>query len=140
MIIQSQRSVCPRCGAVVPVRPPALTETSIDIWEAGGRLFWLGKRMTIRALAGQVMTRSSPLVRFGSRWRDAPGLLDWRCEDGALSVMLSYAALRAARKDVSIATAAWLLGGREYQTTMMSVVPGDGTVRVSAREIKVGAW
>lgn len=51
MIIQSQRSVCPRCGAVVPVRPPALTETSIDIWEAGGRLFWLGKRMTIRALA-----------------------------------------------------------------------------------------
>jgi DNA-binding transcriptional ArsR family regulator len=51
VIIQPQRSICPRCGTVVPVRPPILTETSIDIWEAGGRLFWLGKCMTIRALA-----------------------------------------------------------------------------------------
>lgn len=80
-------------------------------------------------------------VRFGSRWSgDVPGLLDYCAADGQLSVVLDYAVLRAARKDVSIATAAWLLGGREYQTTMMSVVPGDGTVRVSAREIKVGAW
>jgi DNA-binding transcriptional ArsR family regulator len=51
MIIRPQRSICPRCGTVVPVRPPILTETSIDIWEAGGRLFWLGKCMSIRALA-----------------------------------------------------------------------------------------
>lgn len=51
MIIQPQRSICPRCGTIVPVRPPLLTDTTLDVWEAGGRLFWLGKRMTIRALA-----------------------------------------------------------------------------------------
>lgn len=80
-------------------------------------------------------------VRFGSRWStDVPGLLDYRADNGCLSVVLDCAALRAARKDASVARAAWLVGGREYATATVCVVPSDGTVRVSAREIKVGAW
>lgn len=51
MIVTQQRTICPRCGTVVPLRPDPLTETSIDIWEAAGRLFWMGRRMTIRELA-----------------------------------------------------------------------------------------
>ncbi|MCZ7539736.1 MAG: hypothetical protein M5U29_07485 [Anaerolineae bacterium] len=80
-------------------------------------------------------------VRFGTRWStDVPGLLDYCAADGQLSVVLDYAVLRAARKDMSVARAAWLVGGREYATATVCVVPSDGTVRVSAREIKVGAW
>lgn len=73
-------------------------------------------------------------VRFGSRWSDVPGLLDYRADDGHLSVVLDYATLRASRKDMSVARAGWCVAGREYVTTMVSVMPGDGTVRVSARE------
>lgn len=77
-------------------------------------------------------------VRFGARWGDVPGLLDFCADDGHLSVVLDYAALRAARKDMSVTRAGWRVDGREYVTTMVSVVPGDGTVRVSAREVMTG--
>ena len=74
-------------------------------------------------------------VRFGTRWSgEVPGLLDYCAADGQLSVVLDYAVLRAARKDMSVARAAWLVGGREYATATVCVVPSDGTVRVSARE------
>ena len=78
-------------------------------------------------------------VRFGTRWStDVPGLLDYCAADGQLSVVLDYAVLRAARKDASVARAGWRVDGREYMTAMVTVVPGDGTVRVSAREIEGG--
>ena len=46
-----ERHICPRCGYVVPKGARPLTDTSVDIWESAGRKFWLGKQMSIRALA-----------------------------------------------------------------------------------------
>lgn len=73
-------------------------------------------------------------VRFGARWSDVPGLLDYCAADGQLSVVLDYAVLRAVRKDQSVATCTWALDGRYFHTTMVSVIPADGTMLVMARE------
>jgi len=76
-------------------------------------------------------------VRWGksTRWSsDVAGLLDWHVDGDALHVMLLWSAVRAARKDVSIGTATWTLNGAQYQTSMVSVLPGEGLMRVSARE------
>lgn len=74
-------------------------------------------------------------VRFGTRWSgEVPGLLDYCAADGQLSVVLDYAVLRAVRKDQSVATCTWALDGRYFHTTMVSVIPADGTMLVMARE------
>lgn len=78
-------------------------------------------------------------VRWGGakRWSsDLAGLLlDWRLEDGSLALVLDYAALRKAHKDVSVTTATWALEGTYYQTTMVGVVPAGNVVYVTAREV-----
>lgn len=74
-------------------------------------------------------------VRYGKTWSsDVAGLLDYHLANGTLAVALDYAALRKARKDVSVTTCTWALDGRLFQTTMASVIPADGTMRISARE------
>jgi len=49
--IQEGRFVCPRCGYIAPRGEKPLTDTSVDIWEAAGRAFWMGKRMTLSELS-----------------------------------------------------------------------------------------
>lgn len=86
-------------------------------------------------------------VRWGGakRWSsDLAGLLlDWRLEDGSLALVLDYAALRAAHKDVSVTTATWGLDGAQYRTTMATVVPAEGVMHIVAlsllREEGLGA-